>query len=392
MASGPGQVTFAVEASWSTISISDCATFAVHTPSRLPAFGDGAYLVPSEIAAGTYRATDTGSRCRVYRDNIYLVASGPGRVTFAVEASWSTISISDCATFAVHTPSRLPAFGDGAYLVPSEIAAGTYRANDAGGRCRVYRDNIYLVASGPGRVTFAVEASWSTISISDCATFAVHTPSRLSAFGDGAYLVPSEIAAGTYRANDAGGRCRVYRDNIYLVASGPGRVTFAVEASWSTISISDCATFAVHTPSRLPAFGDGAYLVPSEIAAGTYRATDTGSRCRVYRDNIYLVTSGPGQVTFAVEASWSTISISDCATFAVHTPSRLPAFGDGAYLVPSEIAAGTYRATDTGSRCRVYRDNIYLVASGPGQVTFAVEASWSTISISDCATFELRDP
>ena len=119
-------------------------------------------MVPSEIAPGTYRAADTGGLCRVYRDNIYLVASGPGRVTFAVEAAWSTLSISNCAAFAVHTPSHLATFGDGAYLVPSEIAPGTYSAADTGGLCRVYRDNIYLVASGPGRVTFAVEAAWST--------------------------------------------------------------------------------------------------------------------------------------------------------------------------------------------------------------------------------------
>ena len=225
------------------------------TPAPTPtaaapeAFGDGAYLVPSEIAPGTYRAADTGTLCRVYRDNIYLVASGPGRVTFAVEAAWSTLSISNCTTFSVHTPGRLTAFGDGAYLVPSEIAPGTYRAADTGTLCRVYRDNIYLVASGPGRVTFAVEAAWSTLSISNCTTFSVHTPGRLTAFGDGAYLVPSEIAPGTYRAADTGTLCRVYRDNIYLVASGPGRVTFAVEAAWSTLSISNCTTFEVHTPS-----------------------------------------------------------------------------------------------------------------------------------------------
>ena len=392
VASGPGRVTFAVEAAWSTISISNCTTFEAHTPSHLAAFGDGAYLVPSEIAPGTYRAADTGTLCRVYHDNIYLVASGPGRVTFVVEAAWSTLSISNCTTFSVHTPGRLTAFGDGAYLVPSEIAPETYRAADTGTLCRVYRDNIYLVASGPGRVTFVVEAAWSTISISNCTTFEVHTPSHLAAFGDGAYLVPSEIAPGTYRAADTGTLCRVYRDNIYLVASGPGRVTFAVEAAWSTISISNCTTFEAHTPGRLTAFGDGAYLVPSEIAPGTYRAADTGTLCRVYRDNIYLVASGPGRVTFAVEAAWSTLSISNCTTFEVHTPSHLAAFGDGAYLVPSEIAPETYRAADTGSRCRVYRDNVHLVTSGPGRVTFEVQAEWSSIRLSECGTFELHSP
>ncbi len=97
------------------------APTATRTAAAPEAFGDGAYLVPSELAPGTYTATDTGPLCNVYRDNIYRLASGPGRVTFEVQPEWSTISISSCGTFAVHTPSRLPAFGDGAYLVPSEI-------------------------------------------------------------------------------------------------------------------------------------------------------------------------------------------------------------------------------------------------------------------------------
>ena len=152
------------------------------------------------------------------------------------------------------------------------------------------------------------------------------------------------------------------------------------------------------TPSSTPAatapvtIDDGVYFVPSEIAPGTYHATDTGPRCDVYRDNIYRLASGPGRVTFEVQASWSTITISDCGTFEAHTPVSLTSFGDGVYLVPSELAPGAYRATDTGPRCDVYRDNIYRLASGPGPVTFEVQAEWSTISISDCGTFERTTP
>ena len=355
------------------------------TPAPTPtaaapeAFGDGTYLVPSEIAPGPYRAADTGSRCRVYRDNVHLVTSGPGRVTFEVQAEWSSIRVSECGTFEVHTPRRLASFGDGTYLVPSELAPETYRAADTGSRCRVYRDNVHLVTSGPGRVTFEVQAEWSSIRVRDCGTFEVHTPSRLTSFGDGVYVVPSELAPGTYRATDTAADADVYRDNVHLVTSGPGRVTFEVQAAWSSIRVSECGTFEVHTPSRLASFGDGVYLVPSEVAPETYRAADTGSRCRVYRDNVHLVTSGPGRVTFEVQAEWSSIRVSECGTFELHTPSRLASFGDGVYLVPSEVAPGTYSAADTGSRCDVYRDNVHLVTSGPGRVTFEVQAAWSSI-------------
>ena len=132
--------------------------------------------MPSEIAPGTYRAADTGSRCDVYRDNVHPVASGPGRVTFEVQAAWSSIRVRDCVTFELHSPSRITSFGDGVYLVPSELAPGTYRAADTGSRCDVYRDNVHPVASGPGRVTFEVQAAWSSIRVSDCGTFEVHSP------------------------------------------------------------------------------------------------------------------------------------------------------------------------------------------------------------------------
>ena len=320
------------------------------------------------------------------------MTSGPGRVSFEVQAGWSSIRVRECETFEVHTPSRLASFGDGVYLVPSEIAPGTYSAADTGSRCDVYRDHVHLVTSGPGRVSFEVQAEWSSIRVRECETFEVHTPSRLASFGDGVYLVPSEIAPGTYSAADTGSRCDVYRDHVHLVTSGPGRVSFEVQAGWSSIRVRECETFEVHTPSRLASFGDGVYLVPSEIAPGTYSAADTGSRCDVYRDHVHLVTSGPGRVSFEVQAGWSSIRVRECGTFEVHTPSRLASFGDGVYLVPSEIAPGTYSAADTGSRCDVYRDHVHLVTSGPGRVSFEVQAEWSSIRVRECETFELADP
>ena len=183
------------------------AATATSTPTRTAAapeaFGDGVYLVPSELAPGTYRATDTDNSCRVYGDNSRLVASGPGRITFEVMPEWPSIRVRDCGTFELHTPSRLASFGDGVYRVPSEIAPGTYRALDSDNSCRVYRENSRLVASGPGRITFEVMPEWPSIRVRDCGTFELHTPSRLASFGDGVYLVPSELAPGTYRALDS---------------------------------------------------------------------------------------------------------------------------------------------------------------------------------------------
>ena len=148
------------------------------------------------------------------------------------------------------------------------------------------------------------------------------------------------------------------------------------------------------TPSSTPgaaasfAFGDGVHLVPSELAPGTYAAANTSNRCRIVYDNIYPVASGPGRVAFEVQGEWSSVSVSNCGTFEPYTPARLALFGDGVYLVPSELAPGTYAAANTSSRCRIVYDNIYPVASGPGRVAFEVQGEWSSVSVSNCGTFE----
>ena len=458
-------VTAAPTATRTAAAAATAAPTSTRTAAAPEAFGDGVYLVPSELAPGTYRATDTDNSCRVYGDNSRLVASGPGRITFEVMPGWSSIRVRDCGTFELYSPSRIASFGDGVYLVPSELAPGTYSAADTSSRCDVYRDNVHPVASGPGRVTFEVQAAWSSIRVRDCGTFELHSPSRIASFGDGVYLVPSELAPGTYSAADTSSRCDVYRDNVHPVASGPGRVTFEVQAAWSSIRVRDCGTFELHSPSRIASFGDGVYLVPSEVAPGTYRAADTGSRCDVYRDNVHPVASGPGRVTFEVQAGWSSIRVRDCGTFELYSPSRitsplsatvptscLPRSRREPTAPPTRAADAMSTATTSipwrrprtghlrgagrmvqhpGPRLRHLRTLLtephhlfrrrYLprafrgragnlprrrhgqpmrclsrqrppVASGPGRVTFEVQAAWSSIRVRDCGTFELHSP
>ena len=253
-------------------------------PSVLTSFGDGTYSVPDEVAPGVYAASNAGEFCAVYGDRPSRVAQGPGAVTVTVLPGWSTIRVSGCGTFRAHSPSVLTSFGDGTYLVPDEVAPGVYAASNAGEFCAVYGDRPSRVAQGPGTVTVTVLPGWSTIRVSGCGTFRAHSPSVLTSFGDGTYLVPDEVAPGVYAASNAGEFCAVYGDRPSRVAQGPGAVTVTVLPGWSTIRVSGCGTFRAHSPSVLTSFGDGTYSVPDEVAPGVYAASNAGEFCAVYGD------------------------------------------------------------------------------------------------------------
>ena len=255
------------------------------TPTPVATRANTPTPVPTPAAAATAAPTPTSTAAAAATAAPTPTPTAAAAATAAPTATRTAAAATTAAPTSTRTAAAPEAFGDGVYLVPSELAPGTYRATDTDNSCRVYGDNSRLVASGPGRITFEVTPEWPSIRVRDCGTFELHTPSRLASFGDGVYLVPSEIAPGTYRALDSDNSCRVYGENSRLVASGPGRITFEVMPEWPSIRVRDCETFELHTPSRLASFGDGVYLVPSEIAPGTYRATDSDNSCRVYGEN-----------------------------------------------------------------------------------------------------------
>ena len=232
---------------------------------------------------------------------------------------------------AVRSNSTLPAASPPSVTASTSCPPNSHRERTAPPtqttHASVYRENSRLVASGPGRITFEVMPEWPSIRVRDCGTFELHTPSRLASFGNGVYLVPSEIAPGTYRADNTASRCDVYRDHVHRVTSGPGRVAFEVRAEWSSIRVRELRNLrSPHSPSRLASFGDGVYLVPSEIAPGTYRADRHRQPVRCLprprpQGDLWTRTRrlrGAG-------AEWSSIRVRKCGTFEVHThPAASP--------------------------------------------------------------------
>lgn len=117
------------------------------------------------------------------------------------------------------------------------------------------------------------------------------TPPPGSVFGDGVWIVGTEVAPGLYRNSDSSGSCywerlsgfggsldeiiaNSFDDSIQTVQIMPGDAGFSSErcGTWST---------DLHPPSSGPSqpFGDGTWLVGEEIAPGLWRNSDSSGSC-----------------------------------------------------------------------------------------------------------------
>jgi hypothetical protein len=116
-------------------------------------------------------------------------------------------------------------------------------------------------------------------------------------------------------------------------------------------------------PPTVATFGDGVWTVPGEVQPGTYRNSDSSAACywarlsgfggtldeiiaNEFTYEIDIVTIKSGDVGFE--------SI-DCGTWTTNltprTSSPTASFGGGAFLVNTEVAAGTWRNSDSSEGC-----------------------------------------
>ena len=119
-------------------------------------------------------------------------------------------------------------------------------------------------------------------------------------------------------------------------------------------------------PIAAQTFGDGMFIVDTEIAAGRYRATNFGPFCRWTRFSGF---SGEFEDTLAIQFPDGVSAIVDilptdvgfessgCGTWTNDlspvTLSLTAPFGDGTYLVGVDISPGTWRGE--GEDCVIYR-------------------------------------
>lgn len=165
-------------------------------------------------------------------------------------------------------------------------------------------------------------------------------------------------------------------------------------------------------PTRLAAgFGDGTFGVGVDIVPGTYRAPDTSAGCywerlsgfgggfgdiiaNGFTDDPEVVTIAPTDVGFSSDGCgfWT-------ADLSPITNSPTSPFGEGKFIVGTDIAPGTWRSSATGLGCywerlsgfggtfedviaNSFSDSIEVVTIDPGDAGFQSSGcgTWTKIS------------
>ena len=111
---------------------------------------------------------------------------------------------------------------------------------------------------------------------------------------------------------------------------------------------------ATPQPSRATYFGDGTWVVGSDIKAGTYRSSQTGSSCYWQRlsgfsgefDDIIVNELTEAISVVEISSTDAGFSTERCGTWTEATSSITSSlsspFGDGAYVVGLDIGSGTW--------------------------------------------------
>jgi hypothetical protein len=157
-------------------------------------------------------------------------------------------------------------------------------------------------------------------------------------------------------------------------------------------------------PAQEPGFGDGTFMVGADIAPGLYRVDGTGGcywkRLSDLQGDLdaILANDGPeGQAYVEILATDAAFATEDCGRWLPATgdgPDVSSGFGDGTYLVGSEIQPGTYRSTGS-SGCYWKRlsnlqgdlDAILANDDPEGQAYVEILPTDVAFSTDDCGTW-----
>ena len=235
------------------------------------------------------------------------------------------------------------------------------------------------------------------------------TPVPAQGFGDGTWIVGSDIQPGTYAAGPGLEFCSWKRlsgfsgdfDDIIAIDISPRPIVtiLATDAGFTSggcnrwVPIADALT----TPS-----GDGTWVVGNEFAPGTYAAGPGLEFCSWKRlsgfsgdfDDIIAIDISPRPIVtiLATDAGFTSggcnrwVPIADALT----TPS-----GDGTWVVGNEFAPGTYSApgSDFCSWKRLSGfsgdfDDIVAIDVGSGRQVVTIEETDVGFTSSGCGQWE----
>ena len=392
-----------------------CGTWSTDlTPIVAPgqSFGAGAFLVGSEIAPGRYRAAQPTRSCHWVRFAEFSWSVVPDlsdldrrRLSYMsrtsdvsryaivdIESSDAGFYSHGCGVWSPFTLTVEPGqpFGEGAFLVGEEIAPGLYRTTSTPdpASCSWTRlDNDLDTIEWDTTTIVRILQSDGVFDSHGCGEWSPFTPTVEPGqpFGEGTFLVGEEIAPGFYRATSTPGSCNWRRlDNDLEIIERGSTTIVQILRSDEAFHSYGCGEWSDDLSSGVAPgqpFGDGTYIVGAEIAPGRYRSTTASDGCTWQRltgvsapdDQRIAIRSGfeyPSGLIVAGASVLVDIAPTDtyfhskrCGAWSSDlTPIVMPGqpFGDGMFLVGSEIAPGRYVAApppaETGCRVRCLSD------------------------------------
>ena len=394
--------------------------FEVTAP--LSAIPEGTWLVGDEIPPGTYSA-EGGDLCYWARLNGFsgelgdIIANnvGAGKQVAEIMSADAGFSSGGCGTWTratspdpiattgpaptatprpepaattgpTATTTSEPGFGDGTWIVGTDVAPGIYAA--AGGSlCYWSRlsgfggslgEIIANEVSG-GRTVVEIEPDDKGFETAGCGDWrpVPQVTAPLSAIPEGTWLAGDEIPAGTYAA-EGGDACYWARLSGFsgelgdVIANNFGAGKQVVEimstdagfssggcGAWTSVTGSEPAATTESTKTREPGFGDGTWIVGTDVPPGIY-ATAGGSLCYWSRlsgfggslgEIIANEVSG-GRTVVEIEPDDQGFETNGCGDWrpASEVTAPLSDIPEGTWLVGDEVLAGTY-ATEGGDAC-----------------------------------------
>ena len=238
-----------------------------------PSFGDGMMMVGTDIQPGTYRTRDSASGCYFKRlkgfggTSSETIASefvdAPAIVTIgATDAGFSSTHCTTWTQDLSAITASQTSIPDGTFIVGTDIQAGTFRTRNASPGCYYKRLRGFSAMSADTIASDLTDAP-TVITVAstdkgffteDCGTWTQDlsqvTTSQTS-FGDGVFIVGTDLLPGTYRNSDSSNYCYYKRlkgfngESSDTIASGltQSLAIVTISATDKGFSSEDCGTW-----------------------------------------------------------------------------------------------------------------------------------------------------
>ena len=326
--------------------------------------------------------------------------------------------------------TREPGFGDGTWIVGTDIGPGIYAAA-GGGLCYSSRLSGFggslgeIIANevGGGRRVVTIAPEDKGFETTGCGDWRLvsQVTAPLSAIPEGTWLVGDEIPAGTYFA-EGGDACYWARlsgfggelDDIIANDFGAGKQVVEITSTdagfssggcgaWTSASGSEPASTTESPMTREPGFGDGTWIVGTDIGPGIYAAAGGGlcywSRLSGFGGSLGEIIAnevGDGRRVVTIAPEDKGFETTGCGDWSLVSQVTTPvsAIPEGTWLVGDEITPGTYSA-EGGDLCYWARLNGFsgelsdIVANnvGAGKQVVEITSTDAGFSSGGCGTW-----